>query len=211
VHVAELWRYPVKSLRGERLQEVELRSDGIPHDRSFLVIDGDGRLVTGRTQRDLLGLAASVAPDGAVLIDGAEIDDGDTFAALESAVGRGARVLAAQDGHAFDDTPLLVATDGAISHIGLDGRRFRPNIVIADVPGLAERDWPGRTLRIGEAEIEVEKLCERCVMTTIDPDSLIVDPDVLRRINEEYDKRFALNCFVARPGVIRMGDRVELV
>jgi hypothetical protein len=59
--------------------------------------------------------------------------------------------------------------------------------------------------------IDVDHLCERCVMTTIDPDTLELDPDVLRRINRDYDELFALNCNVAQPGRISVGDEVRLV
>jgi hypothetical protein len=40
----------------------------------------------------------------------------------------------------FDVLPLLVATDGAINHMGFDGRRLRPNIVIGGVEGMKERE-----------------------------------------------------------------------
>jgi len=111
----------------------------------------------------------------------------------------------------FDVLPLLVATDGAIQALGHDGRRLRANIVIGDVSGLAERSWPGKALRIGDALIGVESLRGRCVMTTIDPDTGQQDLDVLRRINREFGGEMALNCWVARGGTIRVGDQVELV
>ena len=76
----------------------------------------------------------------------------------------------------FDVLPLLVATDGAIAAFGRDRRRLRPNLVIGGVPGLDERRWPGRRLRIGDVVIEVDSLRGRCVMTTVDPDSLEQDP-----------------------------------
>ena len=50
--VAELWRYPVKSMRGESLDAVEVRSDGVVGDRLVQVVDGDGLLVTARTRPD---------------------------------------------------------------------------------------------------------------------------------------------------------------
>jgi uncharacterized protein len=75
----------------------------------------------------------------------------------------------------FDVLPLLVATDGAIAALGVDGRRLRPNIVVSGVIGLAERDWTGRRLRIGDVLIELIKLRGRCVMTTYDPDTQVQD------------------------------------
>jgi uncharacterized protein len=95
--------------------------------------------------------------------------------------------------------------------MGRDRRRFRPNLLIAGVEGLAERGWPGSRLRVGEALLEVRWLCKRCVITTTDPDTAALDPGVLRRINAELDGRFALNCDVAKGGRVAVGDPVELV
>src|SRR5206468_6293277 len=106
--------------------------------------------------------------------------------AVREAAGPDAR-LARYDGRErFDVLPLLVATDGAIAALGVDGRRLRPNIVVEGVEGLAERAWPGRRLRIRDVLIAVEKLRGRCVMTTFDPDTQAQDPSVLKRIVAEF-------------------------
>jgi uncharacterized protein YcbX len=132
--------------------------------------------------------------------------------AIAAAAGPDARLVRSGDGHAFDESPLLVATDGAIAALGYDGRRFRPNVVVAGVEGMAERGWDGRLLRIGASvEVDLGHLCERCVMTTFDPDTLEQDPDVLRRINSELESLFARNCWVTAPGRIAVGDLVELL
>jgi uncharacterized protein YcbX len=213
VHVAELWRYPIKSLAGERLESVELLPDGLPGDRMLRVVDGDGELVTARTRPRLLALDASLDGGDAPLVDGRAWDDPATHAAVTAAAGDDARLAPpAAGGHAFDESPLLVATDGAIASLGYDGRRFRPNIVIAGVDGMDERGWDGRRLRIGDgAEVDLGHLCERCVLTTFDPDTQEQDPDVLRTVNAELDGLFARNCWVVRPGRIAVGDPVELM
>jgi hypothetical protein len=211
VHVAELWRYPVKSMRGEPLEAVEVREDGFLGDRLVHVVDGRGTLVTGRTRPGLLGLQATLGPDGAALVDGAPWRSEAAARAVEGAAGEGARLVGAgEDGLRFDETPLLVATDGMAEAFGIDRRRLRPNIVVAGVEGMSERGWEGRRMRIGGAVIWLDHLCERCVMTTFDPDTLEQDPEVLRRINAELDGRAALNCGVERPGRIVVGDPVEL-
>jgi uncharacterized protein YcbX len=78
---------------------------------------------------------------------------------------------------------------------------------------MAERSWDGRRLRIGSdgAVVDLGHLCERCVLTTFDPDTQEQDPDVLRRVNAELDGLFARNCWVVTPGRIAVGDPVELV
>jgi uncharacterized protein YcbX len=112
---------------------------------------------------------------------------------------------------AFDILPLLVATDGAARYLNIDHRRLRPNILLADVPELEERNWPGRTIAIGDVRIHAEKLRDRCVMTTFDPDTQAQDPSVLLRIVRELDGSTALDSSVIHSGKIRVGDAAHIV
>lgn len=210
MHVAQLWRFPVKSLAGEELDQAELTEDGVPGDRQVHV-RWRGGVLTARTRPRLLGLGATTAPDGRILIEGVPWDHPDVLARVRHAAGGPVDLVPYGGRERFDVLPLMVATDGAVRELGCDGRRLRPNIVVGGVEGLAERDWPGKALRMGGALIGVESLRSRCVMTTIDPDTGEQDLDVLRRINRSYDGRFALNCWVARGGTVRVGDPVELV
>jgi uncharacterized protein YcbX len=210
MHVAELWRFPVKSMAGERLERVAVEEEGIPGDRRVRVVDrGTGKVITARTKPRLLGLRATLAADGTALVEGRPWDVPESAAAVAEAAGERARLEPCAQG--WDDTPLLVATDGAVAWMDVDGRRFRPNIVVGGVEGLDERGWEGRRLRIGEAEIDVPALRVRCAVTTIDPDTLEQDPAVLERINRELDGTLALDAHVARPGPIAVGDPVELL
>jgi len=211
MHVAELWRYPVKSLAGERLDEAEISADGIPGDRLVQVYDAEGRIVTSRTTPRLLGLKGSLSPMGETLVNGHAWTVPEVGAAIEAAAGPGARLVRDDGPDRFDVLPLLVATDGAVNALGLDRRRFRPNILVAGVDGLAERDWPGRRARVGGAIIGFKKLRGRCVMTTYDPDTLEQDPTVLRRIVQEMGGRLALDTYVVRGGRVAVGDSVELL
>jgi uncharacterized protein YcbX len=112
---------------------------------------------------------------------------------------------------AFDILPLLVATDGAARYLNIDHRRLRPNILLADVPDLEERKWPGRVLAIGDVRIHAEKLRDRCVMTTFDPDTQAQDPSVLLRIVRELDGSTALDSSIITPGKIRVGDAAHIL
>jgi uncharacterized protein len=137
-----------------------------------------------------------LAPLGEPLVNGRHWTASEVTAAIEAAAGAGSR-LARDDGpDRFDVLPLLVATDGAVNALGLDRRRFRPNILVGGVDGLAERVWPARQARIGEAIIGFKKLRGRCVMTTYDPDTLKHDPTVLRRIVQELGGQLALDTYV---------------
>jgi uncharacterized protein YcbX len=212
MHVAELWRYPVKSLAGERLEEAELGAGGISGDRLFQVRRADGRIIDARAHPRMLALHASLSSAGELLVDGEQWDAPAVARAIEeaAAVGPGARLVRNNGSDRFDVLPLLVATDGAITALGRDRRRLRPNIVLEGVDGLAERQWAGRALRIGESLIGILHLRERCVMTTYDPDTQSQDPEVLKRIQREFDGRIALDCWVIRGGRLRVGDTVEL-
>jgi len=211
MHVAELWRYPVKSLAGERLDEAEISAAGIPGDRMVQVHDAEGRIVTSRTTPRLLGLKGTLSPMGETLVNGRPWTAPEVAAAIEVAAGPGARLVRHDGPDRFDVLPLLVATDGAVNALGLDRRRFRPNILVAGVDGLAERDWPGRRARVGEAIIGFKKLRGRCVMTTYDPDTLEHDPTVLRRIVRDMGGRLALDTYVVLGGRVAVGDPVELL
>lgn len=208
MRVAELWRYPVKSLRGERLARVEILRDGLLGDRLTRVLGPGGERMTARTAPELLGLDATLAPDGAPLVEGAPWDGPQALASVRAVAGAGATLAAA--GRHFDAAPVLVVTDGGLAALGEDRRRFRPNVVVAGVEGLAEREWVGRRLRVGGAELLVRERCERCLVTTIDPDSREIRPDVLRRINSELEGTMGVYCEVALAGPVAEGDPVEL-
>jgi uncharacterized protein YcbX len=76
---------------------------------------------------------------------------------------------------------------------------------------LLERAWPGAELHIGDVILRLDSLRSRCHMTTIDPDTLQVNPDVLRDIVRRFDNRLALNTDILSGGTIRVGDPVRLV
>src|SRR5207248_2445867 len=95
--------------------------------------------------------------------------------------------------------------------VGYDHRRFRPNILIGGVEELAETGWPGFALRVGALLIGVRNRRSRCVMTTFDPDTLEQDPWVLRNVVWSFGGKVALDCLVAEPGRVAVGDPVELV
>ncbi len=83
--------------------------------------------------------------------------------------------------------------------------------MIGGVEGLAEREWPGSALRIGEVLIGVEQLRQRCIMTSYDPDTLVQDRSVTRSIFERFGGTLALDCFVIEGGEIAVGDPVKRV
>ena len=182
MHVKEIWRYPVKSMAGERLSGVQIDKLGVAGDRKVLVRGGNGHVVTSRTHHQLLSLKGTLGADGQPRISGHVWDSPEALALVRKAVGADAELFYCDGPERFDVLPLLVATDGAISYMGLDSRRLRPNIIVGGVEGLQEREWPGHRFRIGEAVIHAAQLRGRCVMTTYDPDTLKQDMGILKSI-----------------------------
>jgi uncharacterized protein len=215
ITVDALWRYPVKSMRGEELSSARIEPDGLPGDRVVHVRDtGTDRVVTSRAKPGLLALQGGLDAAGRPTVEGQPWDSDQVAALVRAAAGPTAR-LAAFDGpdigQRYDVLPLTVLTTGMVAELGYDFRRFRPNLLLDGVTGLDERDWVGRGLRVGDALIGVRKRRQRCVMTTFDPDTIEQDADVLRRIQREFDGLVALDCWVIEPGEVSLGQPVELV
>lgn len=209
MHVAAIWRYPVKSLAGEPLDAADVNERGIPGDRLVWVCGPEG-VRTARRQHRLLGLHATLAAGGEPSIDGYSWKDPRALALVRQAAGDDAWLERADPIDRFDILPLLVVTDGAVAAFGRDVRRLRPNIVIGGVDGLEEFAWAGAELQIGDVTIRLDSRRGRCPMTTVDPDTLAVDPEVLRDIGRRFGGRIALNAEVTRGGRLAVGDAVAL-
>ena len=211
MYVAEIWRYPVKSMAGEQLQSAQLSPSGIDGDRVIQVRNAHGRTITSRTHPGLLGHRGTLDGQGNPLVDGLPWTDPTILAAVQKIAGPGSRLVRDDSLDRFDILPLLVATDGSIAAFGRDRRRLRPNIVVGGVSGLEEREWPGGELVIGDVVIGIQDLRARCIMTTYDPDSLAPDPQVLRDIVKRFGGKLALNCDVLRGGSIQVDQEVEIL
>jgi uncharacterized protein YcbX len=119
-----------------------------------------------------------------------------------------------------DAFPLLVMSTSALRSLAealpdsaVDVRRFRPNVVLdtGHAPGHPEKGWVGRTLRVGEVELEVVAPCPRCVMVTREVDaSLPADRAVLRHVVRDLGQEVGVYATVSRPGRIAVGDPVEV-
>lgn len=209
--VAEIWRYPVKTMAGEKLQRVCIGPLGLEGDRVVHVEDVRGRTITSRSHPRFLGHKGTLGSDGEPLVDGRPWKSPEVAAEVVEIGGPGAKLLRFDGAERFDVLPLLVATDGAIAAFGHDGRRLRPNIVVGGVEGLAEREWPGGCLRIGKVLIGIQDLRSRCIMTAYDPDTQVRDKGITQEIYRRFAGKLALNCFVIEGGDISVGDAVELM
>jgi uncharacterized protein len=210
MHVAQIWRYPIKSLAGTPMFSAEITPLGVERDREIVLVK-NGRIADARRYPKLLGLHGGLDENDRPTIDGHPWDSPEAKKLVDEAVGASVELIEVDGPERFDVLPLLVATDGAIAELHEDGRRLRPNIVIGGVDGLTERTWPGRRIQIGDVVIEAAQLRQRCVMTTYDPDTQVQDINVLKRIVSDFDGTMALDCRVITPGMIKIGDEVKVL
>jgi hypothetical protein len=211
VHVEELWHFPVKSLRGARLEQAPIADGGIATDRLVHVREpATGRVVTSRTRPQLLLLQGGIE-DGVPTVEGHDWRSGAALELVRDAAGAGV-VLQSTTGvgpERFDVLPLSVLTDGMAEAAGFDRRRFRCNVVVGGVQGTTERTWADTTILVGDVRVYVKKLRSRCVMTTFDPDTIEQDAGVLRTIVERWNGCIALDCVALENGQLRVGDPVS--
>jgi uncharacterized protein YcbX len=121
----------------------------------------------------------------------------------------------------FDAFPVHVLTTASLRAMAQfnpaatwDARRFRPNFLIetADgAEGLIEAGWAGRTLRVGEVELQCEVPTVRCGMTTHAQSGLTKDPSVLRSIVNDAEQNLGVYASVIKSGRVAAGDVVELL
>jgi uncharacterized protein YcbX len=79
--------------------------------------------------------------------------------------------------------------------------------VIAD--GEGEDALVGARLRLGSAEVDVQKQIDRCVMTTRpQPGGIERDLTVLKTINTELAGNLGIGCLVSTPGRVTIGDEI---
>lgn len=208
--VAAIWRYPVKSMAGERLDSIVIDASGLVGDRVVQVYDRRDRIVTARRFPRLLRLKATLGSDGEPMVDGFPWDSREAAERVSAAVEPGARLRRFDGPDRFDVLPLLVCTDGALRMFGRDVRRLRPNLLVDGVEESAEREWSGATLRLPDAEIRLADLRARCVMTTYDPDTVEQDNSVLRDIVRRFGGRLCLDALVTRTGSVRESDPIEI-
>jgi uncharacterized protein YcbX len=236
MHVKELWRYPVKSLLGERLDAATVTRGGIEGDRRYALFDAETGI--GLTARRVpVLLFASARLDGAgeleiTLPDGSRIAGDDD--ALSDWLGRRVTLRRADTTSArtfenvvdFEHEPTSAwepfqGADGAFhdsarTRVSLvstgtigawDPRRFRSNVLLE---GEGEDALVGSSVTLGGAVLAVAKRIERCVMVTrAQARGVERDLTVLRAIARERDARLAVGALVSRPGTIRVGDRLE--
>lgn len=229
MHVAELTRYPVKSMGPERLTEAVVDARGLVGDRLWAAYTEDGGIGSGKTTRrfrkvpGLLGVPVRSSDHGAPELDldgWCRVDDPRTATRLSARFGRALALRREEDVPHHDDCPVHVVTTASLRQVQdlygdhVDAGRFRANIVVAaDGTGFLEDDWAGRDLHVGEVVLRVGPGMPRCVMVDLDHDAagLPAASGLLRVLGRVHDTDLGAQTTVLRPGVLRVGDEVRLV
>jgi uncharacterized protein YcbX len=221
--VAEVWRYPVKSMAGERLDSCAVTEKGLDGDRRWALVDGSpnraGKLLTITKHKGLMTYRARLADGGAeVVTPVGEIRDLDErmVSQLASEASR-PLTLREIDGGNFDDSPVLivslatVAAFGVLARMHVDHRRFRANLYVEGLAPEEEVAWVGQQVQVGDAVLEVVSRCERCAVITHDPDTTNTTPELLRLLAETAQTCLGVYCRVTRPGRVAAGDSIRVV
>jgi uncharacterized protein YcbX len=238
MRVLELWRYPVKSLQGERLDSTEVGAEGLAGDRQWALFDrGTGMGLTARRVPDLLFGSARLRPDGGVEIvlpDGTVTTDDAT---ISDWIGR---PVALRPAGSSPDRPRYESLDDDLAEtadaVGWhefqgaagafhDNAGARLSLVTTGtlgtwdrrrfranvvLEGAAEGGLIGSRVRVGDVVLDVGDPIPRCVMVTRpQPGGIARDNSVLKTIHRERGGDLAVAALVHRPGVVRIGDVLE--
>ncbi|HCG7084895.1 TPA: hybrid-cluster NAD(P)-dependent oxidoreductase [Vibrio parahaemolyticus] len=121
-----------------------------------------------------------------------------------------------------DGYPVLVISQASLEELNKRSSeqhsmdQFRTNLVVSDTKPFEEDSW--KRIRIGEVEFESLKPCERCILTTINTQrgTFRESKEPLKtlqqfRANERGGVFFGQNLVARNEGIIRQGDKVEVL
>jgi len=228
MRVAEIWRYPVKSMGGEQLTSAPVDERGVEFDRAWGVHDpATGMVLTARREPTLLMMSATVVEDRPVITaeDGTDLS---TDAALSAALGRPVEIRSADDGpgtfenpmniddetdwitwqsagHSFHDSRSTISLVCGDTMRDWDPRRFRINVIL---DGSGEDDLTDN-VTIGSVVVRLRKRIERCIMVSRPQPGIERDLGVLKTIIRERDNQLGIGGVVAQSGVIAVGDELH--
>ncbi len=212
--VRALFRYPVKSMLGEEIDECEVGAKGVVGDRAYALRETSGRVVTAKKWANMFEFSArydSTPAADALAPIRIELPDRlpDTFAL--------------RHGTFFDSAFIHVLASSTLRHmrslIGddaqIDPRRLRPNIYVEtedSSEAFVEDEWLDGTLAVGDSVTIVGmRQALRCVMTTHRQGDLPRDLRVLRTAAQHHQARVGVFASIGAPGRVRVGDPVWLI
>lgn len=219
--IEQVWRYPVKSMGGERIEASWADAAGLLGDRLWAVQDGDGKLGSGKNTRrfkritGLLKLRARYLDQpGAAGIEPPVLTgpDGTSYPVASGAADAFVRTFTGLP-HVrvrrdtgimhFDETPLSLIGTATIDWLAaqapdalVEARRLRPNVVVRTGEPFAEESWLGRAVRLGDgsdgAQVVFDRVLQRCVMVGMAQPGLTASGTILKRIAQRETNSLCL-------------------
>jgi uncharacterized protein YcbX len=221
----EIRRYPVKAMGGESLEAVDVELRGLVGDRAYAVVDGDGKLATGKHSRrfrrrdEVFEFASRTTADG-LRVSGRgrewSAPGVDLDLALSEVMGDAVRVLPETATPYFDAGSVSLVGTASLAwcqeHLGVDAdrRRIRPNLVVETDDPFVEESWSG-DLCVGEVHLTPVRRIERCRMIDVAQEGLPREGRWLKRLTDAREMRLGIYLDVSRPGAIAVGDVVQSI
>lgn len=220
----EIRRYPVKAMGGEAVESVEVDTRGLFGDRVFAVVDGDGKLATGkhskrfRRRDEVFEFASRTTTEGVrVTGRGGEwpVPGEDLDRALSGVMSAPVRVMPETTTPYFDAGRVSIVGTASLAwcveHLGVDAdrRRIRPNLVIETDEPFVEETWRA-AVGIGDVLLTPVERIERCRMIDIAQEGLPRDGRWLKALTEAREMCLGVYLDVARAGVVAVGDEVRI-
>lgn len=228
LRLAGIHRYPIKSMGGELVGSAMVDERGLVGDRLWAVYAADGKLASGKHSRrfrrldPVFGLSARTArgatapsyvlPTGRVV----DADDPHADAIASDHFGQPVSLRPEADVPHHDDAPVSLvgtATLAAVAellgdHEPVDVRHFRTNLVIDTDEPWVEEGWVGRSVAVGEVELEVIKPTVRCRMVDVAQVGVAPNGSILKTLGVHRDLLLAVYAGVRVPGLVRVGDEL---
>lgn len=234
--VKELYRFPVKSMRGEVLTEAFGTWHGFQGDRRYAFVRSENRSgfpwLTGREIPQIVQFAPRVtdpndienSPVAVTLPDGRSfpIGSAELNEVLAEAYGKPVHLIKIERG-AFDSQVISVMSTASVSELSamvgtaVTALRFRQNIIIEpfDEQPFVEERWLDSSLVFGDESeglrIRLNRRIQRCVMINIDPETAEKETAVLKTVAQTRQNCVGVYGSPERPGMVRVGDVVRLV
>jgi uncharacterized protein YcbX len=222
--VREIRRFPVKAMGGESLRSVEVETRGLVGDRAYAVVDGDGKLASGkhtnrfRRRDEVFEFRARTTPAGVVVTGpGGEwrVPGGDVDRALSDVMGDPVRVLAEVTTPHFDAGHVSLVGSASLDwcrrNLGVDAdhRRIRPNLVVETDQPFVEESWTGE-VAVGRIRLRPVERIERCRTIDIAQEGLPQEGRWLKALAAAREMCLGVYLDVVVAGLVSVGDEVHV-